>query len=321
MYPAMAAGFSTSHVEIVIFFLILTGSIALWVGTSLHRAREEERRRTERAEEYYREIVNTRGLGPTDRALLDRMAEGLHDPRDKSLLLQDQRVFNLAAATLLENDPFLSQGDVATLRSHLGFTGAPPGIAPHATAELEAGASVLLDDSRHNPVPATILPHQGTVLRVRIPEDAPRFSSGRPVYIVYRNAAGIFRFKCTLYGRKEQVLELNHSEKGERMQRRGYFRRSMHLPALLASQLEPESQLETHLTELGGNGATVHNPENQFTRDDAVELTFRPDKMGNITVIARVVRTSRDNSLLHLRFVNVREADRDRIYHRLFQSS
>lgn len=320
MYLALAAGFSTSVVEIVIFFTILLLSVVTWVITSLRRNRRESLRRYAQAEEYYQELADSRGLGELDRELLDRISRYTHNPRERYLLLQDQRVFNYAAARLLENEDDVPEARIAALRFHTGFAGAPTGDSPQSTAEIPVGACVELESRRRAPLPGRVLRHETSAIHVSVKDADHRLTSGRPVRITLRNTAGVFRFRSTVLVSREGVLELSHSETADRVQRRDHYRRSIRLPVQVQSAYESgeATLLESQFVELGGNGGTVINPENRFSAGEGVTLSFRPDGGDSLSINATVVRTSQEGTLLHVRFTGVSDRDQDRVYRLLF---
>jgi c-di-GMP-binding flagellar brake protein YcgR len=320
MYLALAAGFSTSPVEIVIFFAILLLSVVIWVVTSLRRNRRESLRRYALAEEYYRELADSRGLSNLDRDLLDRLSRYTHNPRERFLLLQDQRVFNYAAARLLENEEDVSENQISALRFHTGFAGAPTGDSPRSTAEIPEGVYVELESRRRSPVPGKVLRHETSAIHVSVKDEDHRLTSGKPIRIIFRNSAGIFRFRSTVLVSRDGVLELSHSESVDRVQRRDHFRRSMRIPVQVQSACDGAEPtiLDSQFVELGGNGGTIINPENRFSTDEEIALSFRPDEGDSLNLTATIVRTSQEGTLLHVRFVNVSDRDQDRVYRLLF---
>ncbi|TVR69552.1 MAG: PilZ domain-containing protein [Spirochaetaceae bacterium] len=316
----LASGFSTSLLEIVVFFLIVLVALVLWIGVSLHRARLEKRNRDSQAEAYYRQLLESRGLSESEKELVHSMAEYIRNPRERYLILQDQRMFNQVATTILENDSSLSRASISALRMSLGFTGAPTGQGPHATAELPSGAIVQLQRGSHEAVRATVHRHEKSSFRVKLDPGDHRFLAGQPVRISFRNEAGIFYFHSTVFGQTGEELELSHSEGGSRLQRRQHFRRTFLLPVTVSPRHDPEGSIKSEFRELGGNGATVLNPERRFTAEEEVELTFDPEGNGEntISLMGTIARTSEEDSLLHIRFFYMPESERDRIYRLLF---
>jgi len=76
----------------------------------------------------------------------------------------------------------------------------------------------------------------------------------------------------------------------------------------------------TTFYDLGGNGASLKNPGRRYRSGDAVELTFLAAGE-RFTLVAEVLRTSRNGEVLHVRFAPMRETTRDRIIGSLFQGT
>lgn len=322
MESGLAAGFATPVIEIIIFFVILATALMMWIGTSIRRSRREREEQIAEAESRYQELAASQGLSTAERDLLDRMTGYVEDPRKKYLLLQDHRLFNQVAAEMLADDA-ASQPNISTLRMSLGFTGSPTGLVPRATGEIPTGAEILVRRNKQEPVPAHVTHHEASSLHVKLTEtkDTAHFTAGNPVQIIYRNEAGIFYFDSTVFSRRDDILELNHSEKGNHIQRRGHFRRSIRLPVTITPRDDPDASIPSEFSELGGNGGTLLNPDKRFGADDELMLTFYPDRDAVLTVFARVIRTSREDELLHVRFYNLPERERDQIYRFLFSTT
>lgn len=323
MFLALAAGFSTSTVEIAIFFAILLSAFGAWIAYSISSNRAASRRLDEEAETHFRELVESRNLGPIARDLLERLSRYQRNPREKYQLVQDQRVFNRAAAIYLETDPDASDAQVSALRRVLGFLGNPTGDAPHATGELPPGEDVLVMRPGRTPVAATIRPQTTTALELEIDSDGHRLAAGNPVKVIYRNEAGIFRFDSTVLRCRERIVQLNHSEHVTRTQRRKFYRRTVRLAAQIKPLYGPDAGPESGtrsstFVELGGNGGTLVNPDPPFRAADDIEILFHPASGARLVLPATVERTSQDDTRLHVRFTTIRERERDVIYRLLF---
>lgn len=320
MHASLASGLSTSPVEIIIFFSILAVAGGLWIGTSLHRARMERFSRDSQAAAYYQQLLQTRGLSATERDLVERLTAYAGTRRERYMLLLDQRVFNHAVAALLEEEgeENLSRGDLTSLRVSLGFSGAATGMAPRSTAELPPGAQVHVGRPNREPASATVVMQERSLLRLKTDPESPRFHGGHAVKLVHRNAGGICTFRCTVFRHDGENLEVSHSEEARRTQRREHYRRQCSLPVSVSSSEESETVYQSQFTELGGNGATIVNPDSHFHAGQELELAFRPDPDSAVTIFASVIRTSREGTLLHVRFIKVPDSVRDRVYRFLF---
>lgn len=320
VYAGLASGFSTSAAETAIFFSIMAVALILWIGTSIHRVRLENRSRDNQAEAYFHHLLETRGLSASEKDLLLRMAACMRNRRERYLLLQDHRTFNQIAATILESDETASRADISSLRMSLGFAGEPTGSGPRSTTELTPGELVHIRRPNREPLPARVMGHERSYMRVRIEAEKNPFSAGQAVQVIYRNSAGIFSFGSTVFRHRDKDLELSHSEGARRLQRRQHYRRTFTWSVTIAPRHDPEESIKSEFRELGGNGATVLNPKGRFTSGEEVELTFDPGGEGEdtISLYGIIERTSEEDSLVHIRFFGMPESERDRIYRLLF---
>jgi len=109
-------------------------------------------------------------------------------------------------------------------------------------------------------------------------------------------------------------LELEHSVRIERVQKRRYFRKLVKLP-LYVKPLQPEGEaVKTRLRDLGGGGARFENsPGLRLWKGQSVLLVFQPEKTNRIVAKGRVVRASKTDGTTSVAFEAIRETTRDRI--------
>ena len=106
--------------------------------------------------------------------------------------------------------------------------------------------------------------------------------------------------------------DLRPAVKLPRHMRREHLRQRVQLPVAIRVPGGAAKPLESALIELSGGGASLRNPENRFKAQDRLELTFSPDAQP-LTVPARVLRTSRNGAVLHVRFDGLPPSSRERI--------
>lgn len=107
-------------------------------------------------------------------------------------------------------------------------------------------------------------------------------------------------------------MDLRPAVKLPRHMRREHLRERVQLPAAIRVAGGAAKPLESALIELSGGGASLGNPENRFRAMDHLALTFSPDAQP-LTVAARVLRTSRNGAMLHVRFEGLPPSSRERI--------
>lgn len=313
----LATGFETPLFEIVAIIVVVVGVIVLLAGYYLRRRNEKQRRHAREDAQRYQELVRESGLTPSQESVIGTLAQHLHRHTSKHVLLQNQGVFNQAAA-LASEDEEVSSGQISALRVKLGFSGTPMGMRPRSSVDIPPGAALLIQKPRRTPVHGQVIEATEDTLRVQLDDaDAP-LTDGSFVHVIYQNDAGIFGFDSTVLLREGEQVRLQHAEEITHVQQRAQFRREMHIPVYVSSATSNDEADLSQFIDIGGGGASLENPAGRFSAGDTVELTFHPDGKRALNLIATVVRTSRRDSVIHVKYGNIRESSRDRVYRLLF---
>ncbi len=320
MENSVAAGFRTSPVEIAAFFLIVILFVVVLVSYGVRRHRVYLRRRAEEKSRRYTELVGMRNLLPTDEDIIDRLAQYLRDPSEKHLILQRQSTFNQTAALALDDNE-VGPGQISALRVKLGFTGRPVGLRPRSSTEIPPSSSIILETSRDAQFEGVVTNAGTDSLRVRLKDRHSSLPTGESVHVVYQNDSGVFTFDSTVLLTDINKIQLQHSEQISSVQDRSHYRRPLKLPVYIRGVLSDEEPEASEFLDIGGGGASIRNPAERFSAGDSVELTFHPDGDTTLDLVATVVRTSRRGKVIHVRYGNIRESDRDRVYRLIFHPS
>lgn len=316
-FEAFYVGFAASTVEILIvaaFVVLFFGALIIWAR---RRAREESRVRREHAEELYQQLREERELTHSEDDAIQVLSQYLNHPERKYVLLQSQSMFNAAAASALR-DAAVSEGTVSALRVKLDYTDAASNRPPHSTADLPIGAAVLVGRKKQRTVKGRVLEPTQASFRIQTDQEERPFVFGTLVRVIYQNNIGIFAFSCAVEGFEDGVLALTHDEEPEQVQRRRYYRAELHLPVHVRATGRKDTPKESEFLDIGGGGASLINPAGEFEAGNTIELSFHPDSREPLHVQASVIRTSENGSVLHVRFEQMRESMRDKIYRLLF---
>jgi hypothetical protein len=314
----------------IIFIAVLAAALITILVTVLRR---ERKKRMEKARSAFEHGVDRRRLSAADQDLLWEMASLLPKGRETAVasLLTDLSAFNAAARRLLQKGT-VSETQIARLRIRLGLV--RPGSAGilHYTQELEAGTPVMVRPASAGSsadVPAVVeeVGARSFAVRLELGEAQPTgleppaspFRRGRDVELRVFRPGGLYAITTRVMkaGAAEPTaptLELEHSIRIKRVQKRRYFRKLVKLP-LYVKPLQPEGDsVETRLRDLGGGGARFENsPALRLWKGQSVLLVFQPEKTNRIVVKGRVVRVSRSDATASVAFEGIKEATRDRI--------
>ncbi|UCF97091.1 MAG: PilZ domain-containing protein [Spirochaetaceae bacterium] len=321
-FETVSSGFERSPLEIILVILsFLTFVILLIIIYRLQRRRVRQQQRR-LADGRYRQIVEKLVLTPSEEDLVQRMARYLKEPEKKYLILINQPTFNFCAVKLRKKDA-TSTTDIAELRSRLGFRLQGPEQIPASSAELPEGQGLLLVATEERSVRKA----QGRVQKqgprsfvVQLLEAASPFREGEAIRIYFQNRAGLFSFDSTIQSVHNGAVQLQHGEDIRRIQRRKYYRRRISQPVAVRYPGAEEQPVLSTFYDLGGNGASLKNPGKRYTPGDALELTFLAAGE-RFSLIAEVLRTSKNGEVLHVRFAPMRETTRDRIIGSLFKGA
>lgn len=314
--------YSRSPLEITIFVGFFTVLIGILLSYRYIVSKREKQAELERTERLFKQALARTQLSPSQHALIEELARTLPRPSERYLLFEDESLFSSCAVRALEQNS-VAPDAVAGLRVQLGF-GSAGAKAPHSTTQLQPGTTVLLrSGSKERPLAAEITSSsRGTGLELSCRAELLRRvpPSGRPIQLIYHNAAGIFLFESLVLSREGTTVLLRHAELPQRLQRRRYFRRKVQLPVRIERVAPEGGDLQGVVFDLGGGGAALElmDGETQLEIGDLLYLYLEPEPRELWRLQARVVRTSRKG--LHVVFSAVEERDRDRIYRYLFRS-
>ena len=323
---SIARGFITSPLQYALFaglILLLVAGLILAYRVQRGRARRLE---AKLALERFERLAGKLGLTAAELEALDRLAGG--QVGRKLRLLSSPAAFNRAAARLgAAAQEATGEATLAELRLKLGFQARNPERAPSASSELPEGLPVLLAWSAaagglrpaggRRRLAAEVGAQEAEALVLVPREDAAGPPPGSPVTVVFQNRAGLFSFNTSVRSAAGGVLRLEQVERLQRTQRRKYYRRRLRLPVQVQLR-EGEPPLPSQLLDLGGDGASLVNPQKRLSAGDLPELAFRVGSE-SFRLTAEVLRVSRDARVLHVRFHGLRDADRDRLLGILFR--
>ncbi|MEE8590616.1 MAG: PilZ domain-containing protein [Spirochaetia bacterium] len=319
-FETVSRGFERSPLEIILVIVSVLAFIALLIIAYRIQRRRIRRQQRTIADRRYRELVEKRSLTPSEQNLVKRMARFLKDPDKKYLILISQPTFNFCAARLRKKEA-VTVSSLAELRNRLGFRLQGPEQIPASSAELPDGQGLLIIGIKGN------LKAQGRVgkqeprsLVAELVEGSPTFREREPVRIYFQNRSGLFSFDSSVQSVQNRTVLLEHGEEIKRIQRRKYYRRRISQPVAVRRPDSEEQHTMSTFYDLGGNGASLKNPEKRFSAGDDLELTFLAAGQ-RFTLVAEVLRTSKAGEVLHMRFAPMQETTRDRIIGALFKGA
>jgi hypothetical protein len=321
-FETVSRGFERSPLEITLVIVSFIAFVAVLIVIYRVQRLKIRRQRRQIADKRYRQILAKLSLSPSEEDLVRRMARYLKEPEKKYLILINQPTFNFCAAKLRQKDE-ASATSIAELRTRLAFRLSGPEQVPASSAELPEGQGLLiLAGGEHSGRKAhgRVRAQEPRSVVVQLVESASPFREGEPVRVYFQNRSGLFSFLSTIQSIHDGTLRLQHGEEIKRIQRRRYYRKRISQPLAVRPAGSEEQPIRSTFFDLGGNGASLRNPGKRFGPGDALELIFLAAGE-RLSLVAEVLRTSKNGEVLHVRFAPMRETTRDRIIGSLFKGA
>ena len=139
--------------------------------------------------------------------------------------------------------------------------------------------------------------------------NAEKLTDGEAASLLLLSRRGPYRFSARMRKGEDGSIVVERPTRILRNQRRRFGRYPTAIPAAAKPYLSEEEPAEATVRELSGGGATITNPGGRFQSGNVLELTFASGRQ-RYTVAGRVVRTSDDDELLHVRFEAMKDQQR-----------
>ncbi len=321
-FDSLIGGISGQFGTTPLGFLLFCLTILAFPLVLLIIYRRQQKKSTRELLEKSRRIIEKKAakleLNAREKEVLLRLAEETGSGKSGYLILFDELRFNKALETLSLEDPDFDTDAAAALRVKLEFKMENSG-KPRSTAALPKGSSLLLKGEKEKTILHAelnaILP-EGFEIRIQPPY---RLAIGDKAVFQYQNAHGVFLFKSECLKRDGQLHVMSHQSHFQQKQKRAFFRSPWDGPVEL-SLFEKGDSVSARFIEIGGGGASVSNPAGRFSQGDFISLTFQlPGNSHRFELRGQVLRTTKQNSRLHIKFEGLKDGDRDKIIGLIFK--
>lgn len=301
---------SAGPLEMIGFTLIILAFVAFLMITSRVRAARRRAIEIGRSQRIFDEETARLGLSPSERALLEEVAQGLDDPdTERHLLFSRRDLFFRCTELIRQSDG--REIELLLLKVRLNLNERADGQLLRGSAELPPGALLAHLDGR--PACQVLRVHAGGVRALLYD---PELEVGRVYEFEFRRREGVYRASFSLFKREGAEAELQHTAELKREEQRQSYRERVSVAARLDGRF-------CDAVDLGGGGAALEIDPAGLERGRLYKLELLlPGAAGGeerIECQARLVALREDVQRVHAAFVRIREGDRDRIYQYLFR--
>lgn len=313
IFEGLESGFRRTPEQILLFFVLLAGFVALLVAVYFAQRIWRGSSRRKRAEALFRSVVENKQLSAEEQRRMQEMVRTLPGGRQLlGRLATDVHTFNRAAERYLRRNPG-REGAISALRLKLGFHRSDGERTIRSSSELDEGMRVYVRPDREHSYPGTVSAQNpdSMVLRLNGNGNGPAEGDRLQIYFLRKN--GVFYFTTRVKQSYDDMLRLEHSEEIARVQRRKFYRGRVSLPVSVKKTGSSRPAVRTYILELGGGGLTLFNPYKVFHPADELTMSFSLPGSAAVRVEGKVQRTDRGGNLAHVEFRGIKETVRDKI--------
>jgi hypothetical protein len=248
----------------------------------------------------YKKILMLFKITDDEKRMIEKLSVFLTNPDSKYLLFTDPNIFyhTLDKLRAKENVEGLLLHD---LEKKLGFMDVLPDKVLNSTHDINNGNIVIIIFKFNKKITGHVIKSEES-LKVKVINETNFLIKGKNALIVAYNYTGMYVFNVRLKEYKDGILGFTHSTKFKIYQRRNFYRKNKKRPIFILRK-ETDNKPETAMIlNLSGGGASIDNSFFKFKVGDKFKISFPKVKNNEIIIDAEVVRTSKNNSVIHVKF-------------------
>ncbi|MBN2040381.1 MAG: PilZ domain-containing protein [Spirochaetes bacterium] len=261
--------------------------------------------------EKYKNLITEFGITGEEKKLLKKLTVFLRNPEKKYLLLLDSLIFHSAIEHLRKRDR-IKDSLIDDLAVKLRFNNISSYSALRTTHDLPDGMPVYAVINSTLKFYGKVFSSEG-YLKIIIKEKPLNITTNSPSIIYTHNNSGIYGFRTQFIKYERNILHFLHSNKFQTSQRRFFFRKEVCLPVYANKIREINDPVSLTMYDLSAGGAVLNNPDLRFKTGDDLIISFSDTQEYLLRLDAEVIRTSKKESIIHVKFSHLKPGIQDRI--------
>ncbi len=311
----ISKGFKLSPLEIIIYFLILLTIIFLFSWYYKREKQKSIKKRKEVSEKRLQKYIKELKLNQKEIETLQKISKLTKNPYDIPAIIEKKALFNKYAQKLLDKSPSLSR-HISSLRVKIGHKADKIDQILHSTAEIPEYSQVHIIISNGETIRGNVSSVKQDYIVITKNNDKTRIISGKNVIIQYQNQSGIYYFPSKLINMKNREIFISHSEIAKRIQRRRFYRKRVHIPAIIKNESNDTTYFAI-IEDLSGGGAKIKTKENIPPKNEIV-IILPISENEKLTLKAKVI--SSEKGKIRVTFIDLHPALKDKIINFIFHN-
>ncbi|MEX2443684.1 MAG: PilZ domain-containing protein [Alkalispirochaeta sp.] len=257
-------------------------------------------------------------LSRTEQRVLDHLTWLLKDPDRRDRLIEDDRLLVRVGRHAIR-EGLVTEAEVLRLLRKLEVDHEALTTGGRSSDTIPSGSEMSISDRNLNVASGTLLLTADSGLRVRLEKGRRSMQPGTAVEVVCGGDDGLFRFHSAILQQSGKEVLLQHSRQVETVQRRKFRRRDLEVPVEITLPGIDERPLDSKSQDLSIGGAALKNPKKRIMTGSMVHLVIDVGGSSPVQISGTAVRSSRRGKTIHVRFENVNEDTRHRLFRKLLR--
>ncbi len=325
MLTDISSGFQSSTNETIGFIIVMAVIFVTLMGYQIYLSRTKgkpKKKNTPAHEPVLKRRSQTRRdlieLSRSEQRVMDHLTWMLKDPSRQERLIDDDRLLVRVSRQAIR-EGIVTEAEVLRLLRKLEVDHEALSSGGKSSDTIPSGAEVSISDRNLNVAAGTLLLTADSGLRVRLEKGHRSMQPGTAVEVVCGGGDGLFRFHSAILQRSGKEVLLQHSRHVETVQRRKFRRRDLEVPVEITLPGIDERPIQSKSQDLSIGGAALKNPKKRIMTGSMVRLIIDTGSSSPVEISGTVVRSSRRNKTIHVRFENVTDDTRHRLFRKLLR--
>jgi hypothetical protein len=299
----ISEGFIKSPFQIFISIIIIILFIGVFILIGIISAGRAKNILINQLFKKYEKLLQLFNITNEENKILKKLSIYLKNPDNKYLLLTDPNIFHNALNKLRTKENI--EGVILhALEKKLGFLNFSPDTIIKSTFDINNGALVIIIFSLNRKITGLVIKSE-EFLKVKISSEINFIVKKENAMIVTYNYTGGYVFNVRLMDYKGGIMNFTHSTKTKIYQRREFYRKNKKRFVYIHRK-ETEDEPETAVIfDLSGGGASIDNSILKFKVGNEFKISFPKIQNNKLIVNAEVIRISKNNSVIHVKFNNL----------------
>ncbi|HKK49710.1 MAG TPA: PilZ domain-containing protein [Alkalispirochaeta sp.] len=325
MLTDISSGFQSSTNETIGFIIVMAVIFVSLMGYQIYLNRTKGKPKKKKTTDHQpvlqrrpqtrRDLID---LSKTEQRVMDHLTWMLKDPKRQDRLIDDDRLLVRVARQAIR-EGIVTETEVLRLLRTLQVDHEALSSGGRTSETIPSGAEVSISDRNLNIAAGTLLLTADSGLKVRLDKGHRSIQPGTAVEVVCGGGDGLFRFHSAILQRSGKEVLLQHSRHVESVQRRKFRRRDLEVPVVITLPGIDERHLDSKSQDLSIGGAALKNPKKRIMTGSMVRLIIDAGSSSPVEISGTAVRSSRRGKTVHIRFENVSEDTRHRLFRKLLR--